>query len=274
VIQKLHEDLQAIAGISVRTASGATELSATADLLNQNTRQISRSMDQQRDAMQQSALALSDMGRAVGDVRGQAQAAGGISEDALTISAQGLAEAEASQRAMDAIEESSAKVGRITTVIADIARQTNLLSLNAAIEAAKAGAQGKGFSVVAEEIRKLAERSAQAAKEISALIQESTDRVQVGSSAVGSVSRALAALERSIRDSADRIEAIIQATEAQSRATDEVMGAIGTTTQLTEQSASATTELASSLEETARTVKDLAQAANHLRDLGTRFKLS
>jgi methyl-accepting chemotaxis protein len=273
VIQKLHRDLHAIAGISVRTASGATELAATTDLLNQNTREISQSVQSQRDAMQQSSSALSDVGRSVAEVLTQAREAGGASEQALGISAQGLAEAEESQRAMGAIEESSAKVGRITTVIADIARQTNLLSLNAAIEAAKAGAQGKGFAVVAEEIRKLAERSGQAAKEISALIQESTDRVAVGSTAVGSVSRALAALEASIRDNAERIETIIRSTEAQARATEEVAAAVGTTAQLTERSASATTELASSLDETARTVEDLAQSANHLRDLGGRFKL-
>jgi methyl-accepting chemotaxis protein len=248
VIQKLRQDLQAIAGISVRTASGATELAATTDLLNQSTREISQSVDSQRDAMQQSSIALSDVGRSVGEVRSQAHEAGGASEQALSISAQGLAEAEESLRAMGAIEESSAKVGRITTVIADIARQTNLLSLNAAIEAAKAGTQGKGFAVVAEEIRKLAERSGQAAKEISALIQESTDRVAAGSSAVGSVSRALADLEASIRNNAERIAAIIHSTEAQARATEEVAEAVGTTAQLTERSASATTELASSLE--------------------------
>ena len=175
---------------------------------------------------------------------------------------------------MAAIEESSAKVGRITTVIADIARQTNLLSLNAAIEAAKAGAQGKGFSVVAEEIRKLAERSGQAAKEINALIQESTERVQVGAASVGSVSRALTALEQAIQGSATRIETIIQATDVQARSAEQAEQAIGTTTQLSERSASATTELASSLDETTRTVEDLAQAANHLRDLGSRFTLA
>lgn len=273
VVQKLHEDIQAIVGISARTASGATELSATADLLNQTTQEISRSVDSQRDAMQQSATALAEVSRSLGDVRTEARKAGDLSKNALSISAQGLSEAGESQRAMGAIEESSAKVGRITTVIADIARQTNLLSLNAAIEAAKAGTQGKGFAVVAEEIRKLAERSGQAAKEINALIQESTERVGVGSSAVGSVSRALTALEASIRDNAERIHAIIQSTEAQARATEAVVEAVGTTAQLTERSASATTELASSLHETARTVEELAQTSNHLRDLGGRFKL-
>ena len=274
VIGKLRQDMQSIASISERTASGSTELAATADQLNSTTREISQDVEAQRVAMDQSTRSLAEVSRSVGEVRDQAAEVGHVSEDALSISAQGLAEAEVSQRAMDAIEESSAKVGRITTVIADIARQTNLLSLNAAIEAAKAGAQGKGFAVVAEEIRKLAERSGAAAKEINELIQESTERVGAGTSAVGSVNRALQALEAALRNNSERVQAIIRATEEQARGAEEVVDAVATSGQLTERSASATTQLASSLQETARTIDDLAQTANQLRDLTGRFKLA
>jgi methyl-accepting chemotaxis protein len=274
VIAKLHEDIKAMADISEQTASSATELSATTDQLNTTTREISHDGESQQRAMRQSSTALAEVSRSMGEVRAQAQAARGVSDTALATSAQGLTEAGESQRAMTAIEESSAKVGRITTVIADIARQTNLLSLNAAIEAAKAGAQGKGFAVVAEEIRKLAERSASAAKEINLLIQESTDRVAIGTSAVDAVSRALAAIEASIRDNAERVMAISKATDAQAQSTDEVMDALGITTQITERNASATAQLASSLQETAHTVEDLAGTAGRLRELTSRFVLA
>jgi methyl-accepting chemotaxis protein len=101
-----------------------------------------------------------------------------LAQDSLDASQAGLLSTGESTQAMAAIRESAQRVSRVTTVIAEIARQTNLLSLNAAIEAAKAGQQGRGFAVVAEEIRKLAERSGLAAKEIFGLIQESDQVVQ------------------------------------------------------------------------------------------------
>jgi methyl-accepting chemotaxis protein len=273
-LQKLHTDIQSISQISEQNASAATELSATVDQLNSATREVSHGVEAQRTAMEQSTVGLAEVSRSMGEIQTQAREAGDGSEAALAIGAQGMAEVEESHKAMKAIEESSTKVGRITTVIADIARQTNLLSLNAAIEAAKAGSQGKGFAVVAEEIRKLAERSGAAAKEINELIQESTERVAIGASAVGAVSRALNALESSIRDNAERVQAIVQATTVQARSTEEVVSGVETTAQLTERNASATTQLASSLDETTRTVEDLAQTANRLRELTGRFKLA
>jgi methyl-accepting chemotaxis protein len=273
VLQNLQKDIRAITLISERTASSATELSATTNEVNQATREISQGAEEQRGAVQHSVTSLEQISRSIAEVQRSATEAEAVSASALTASARGLESVAESTRAMAAIEESSSKVNRITTVIADIARQTNLLSLNAAIEAAKAGAQGKGFAVVAEEIRKLAERSGAAAKEIAALIEESADRVQVGAGAVQHVSESLASIEVSIRDNEQRVRSIAKAMEHQAEASGGMVKGMATTSQLAERNASATTELSSTIHETAKTVDDLAGLAQELHILTTHFRV-
>ncbi len=272
-IQKLAEDIQAIALISERTASGATELSATADQLTSATAEISGGAEQQRIAVEQSTGSLNLLSSAIAEIHQGSSQAVQIADHSLRPSAEGGRNVQASTQAMEAILDSSQKVGRITGVISDIARQTNLLSLNAAIEAAKAGAQGKGFAVVAEEIRKLAERSGSAAKEIAALIEESGQRVHAGSQAVATVSQSLASIEADIRSQADISRRAAAALQEQAKVSEEVVDAMGTTLHFTERNASATTQLAASLAETTRTVSDLAEQASQLRQLIARFKL-
>jgi len=273
-VQKLAEDIHAIAQISERTASGATELSATADELTSATSDISSGAEQQRLAVEQSTGSLNMLSSAIAEIHQGSSQAAQLADHSLKTSAEGALNVQASTQAMEAILDSSQKVGRITSVISDIARQTNLLSLNAAIEAAKAGAQGKGFAVVAEEIRKLAERSGAAAKEIAALIEESGQRVQVGTQAVATVSTTLASIEADIRSQAEISRRAAAALQEQAKVSEEVVDAMGTTLHFTERNASATTQLAASLTETTRTVEDLAGLAVQLRQLITRFKLS
>jgi methyl-accepting chemotaxis protein len=274
VIRSLRQDILNMAQISERTASSATELAATADQLDSTTSDISRSAERQRAAMEESSAALEQVSTSISQVHTATDNAEQVAGESLAVSSQALANAGESTEAMTAIQDSSGKVGRITVVIADIARQTNLLSLNAAIEAAKAGAQGKGFAVVAEEIRKLAERSGQAAKEISALIQESGDRVKAGATAVESVGRGLSAIELGIKANVDHIKGIALAMEEQAKASADVTKAVSTTAALTESNASATTELASTIREVARTIEELARMANELQKLTTRYKLA
>lgn len=249
-------------------------LAATTEQVNRTTEELRRSTEQERQAMERSSAALEQMNANIQQVKQNTGRAEELAARSQEAGHQGLKAVQDTGRAMEGIEESSSKVNRIITVITDIARQTNLLSLNAAIEAAKAGAMGKGFAVVAEEVRKLAGRSGTAAKEITALIQESTDRVGLGADSVKEAARRLERIEGHVRDNAGQLKEIASAMDEQGRASKEVVRAMSSATQMVERNASAATQLSATVQETARTTEELASLAQQLQTLTRRFKLS
>jgi len=270
---RLREMMSQIGGIAQQNASGATELASTAVELEGTTARISQGAETQRESIERSSAALTQMSASIQEVRHSAEQADALALASRGAGQRGLQGATQSTQAMEAILESAHKVGRITGVIADIARQTNLLSLNAAIEAAKAGQAGRGFSVVAEEIRKLAERSAGAAKEIHQLIEESGGRVEVGSQAVRGVAASLQEIDTNITALGTQVRQISHAMVEQSQASHDLVQAMDRTASQTEANARATDQMAHATGETASTVAELAQLATRLHGLVEGFRL-
>ncbi|MDC9588778.1 methyl-accepting chemotaxis protein [Xenorhabdus sp. XENO-10] len=205
--------------------------------ITQGNTDLSSRTEQQAASLEETAASMEELTVTVKQNAENARQASELAVSASQTASKGGELTTSVVATMDEITKSSKKISAIISVIDGIAFQTNILALNAAVEAARAGEQGRGFSVVAGEVRDLAQRSAEAAKEIKTLIDESVNRVNQGSELVNNAGQTMNELVRSVNQVTDLMAEIASASDEQSRGIHQVAQAVSQMDQVTQQNA-------------------------------------
>ncbi|MEA3116735.1 MAG: methyl-accepting chemotaxis protein [Paraburkholderia sp.] len=255
VMAAMQRMQQRLAEIVTEMRDAAQGVAATTEQIAFGNTDLSTRTERQASALEQASGALEEFDASVAANAQSAGNADALAKQASTTSAQGGAAVGRVVETMRAIGESSHRIEDIIAVIDSIAFQTNLLSLNAAVEAARAGAQGRGFAVVAGEVRVLAQRSATAAKEIRELISASSARISEGGNQVNSAGTTISNVVEASRRVTDIMEAIHEACSAQARQIGEVRDVINTLERNTQQNVTLVQQSAAA----AQSLKDRAQ---------------
>ena len=248
---------------------GLEEIHAGAQEIAQGNTNISSRTEEQAASLQQTAASMEQLAGTVRQNADNAQQANQLAATASDVAHRGGSAVNEVVATMQGISASSNKISDIVGVIDSIAFQTNILALNAAVEAARAGEQGKGFAVVAAEVRALAQRSAQAAREITALIEDSVRKVTEGSSQVERAGATMQEIVDSVRRVTDIMGEITAATIEQSSGIDQVNRAVSQMDETTQYNARLVEQAALASSGLSEQVTKVNQAIAFFRSPGT-----
>jgi methyl-accepting chemotaxis protein len=286
-MDKLQEIIRKVASNTGQLASATEEISASATLMAQRSETQQNQTSQVATAMHQmssTVLQVSENSNKAADASRQAaetaRQGGLIVEQTLKNMRTIASSVKGTAQKMEELGKSSDQIGHIAGVIDDIADQTNLLALNAAIEAARAGEQGRGFAVVADEVRKLAERTTTATKEIAQMIsaiqnetknavtamEAGTKQVEEGLQSTSQAGDSLKQIIHMSEEVGEMITHIATAATEQSSATEEVNNNINDIAAITRESALGS-------QQSAKACEDLTNLASELQGIVSKFKL-
>lgn len=258
---------RALRGVSSQLTEGSQQLAEAAAQISESSAVLAGSANEQASSLEQTSSSLEEIASMT-----KRNAEHGCRAKALTgqmrqVAETGASDIHAMSAAMGNIKASSDNIAKIIKTIDEIAFQTNILALNAAVEAARAGDAGMGFAVVAEEVRRLAQRSAQAARETAASIEGSIQRSHDGVTISGKVTVSLQQIVARVRDVDAVIGEIAQATAEQSRGVDEVLRAVSVMDQVTRSNAAHAEECASAARELSTQADTVDGITRALHDL-------
>ena len=294
LLNAMKEMAEKIKKIIAEVKTTADNVASASEQLSASSEQMSRGVVEQSGRASQIATSSSEMSQTVIDVAKNASTIASSAADTAKVAQEGesvvsrsveevkaiAATVSESAQMVSALGERSKQIGEIVSVINDIADQTNLLALNAAIEAARAGEQGRGFAVVADEVRKLAERTAKATSEISGMItaiqdevdkavhamDEGTKRVNTGVEYSEKAGESLHNIVSSVNGLQSMVQQIASATEEMSTVSEQISGDIETI-------ASVSKETSTGAEQIAHASSDLARLSTKLAEIVGQFKV-
>ncbi len=281
VMGEVNQTVETVASGSVEISSSADSMAASSEEQSSQADEVAGAVEEMSRTVTQNAMSASQTSE-VAKKNGEIAREGGKVVEQTVIKMRDIAEVvRQSAENIEKLGESSKEIGEIISVIDDIADQTNLLALNAAIEAARAGEQGRGFAVVADEVRKLAERTGEATKQIAGMIKgiqnetlEAVSAMKRGNEEVNSgidladqAGKSLKQILESTEEVTDMISQIAAASEQQSSTTEQISKNVAAIS-------SVTGESAKRIQDVAQAADQLSKLTEQLRDLMMQFKIS
>ncbi len=245
IVKKLSATMQKISEVSEQVSSGNNQVALGAQSLAQGA-------IEQASSIQLLSTTIEEISAKIAETASDSQTAKTANEKSQIALEQSSGQMDEMIKAMENISEKSREISNIIKTIDDIAFQTNILSLNAAVEAARAGAAGKGFAVVADEVRSLATKSAQSAKDTASLIEETVSAVNVGNKIVSSTSNSINVALQNAKELSLLVDGIATASTTQAEGAsqvsdgiDQIAAVVHTNSATAEQSAAASEQLSS-----------------------------